>query len=181
MGVAVIGIDPDSKKLSAVVTVDDARPVLRQKVLPTNVPIARVCAVAYKWTFNLVAEYHRAGDVVHLFVEAPFVSPKTIRAVIPLARLNGAMLAAGMSARAVTVLDVNITSWKKEVVGKGNASKPQIADWCRDCWPMVYEEAAGRQDLLDAAGINRYGAGVVKRQKRLEEFYASHPDEVPSA
>lgn len=177
MGQAVIGMDPDSKKMSAVITVDDANPVLRQKVLPTSVPDSRKLDVVWSWVYRLVKEYKEQGHDVHLFYEAPFVSPKTIRAVIPLAQLKGAALAAAQRAGAITAQAVVIQTWKKDIIGMGNASKPDIARWCKTCWVVVYKEANGRQDLMDAAAINRHGANLVKRMAKIEKFYMQHPEE----
>jgi Holliday junction resolvasome RuvABC endonuclease subunit len=164
----VIGCDPDSKHFSVIITKDDRLVGVRQKRLPDNVPMSRRCYVVMKWVRSVVREYAKEGCDVHFYIEAPFVSPKFLKAVIPLARLNGAALAGALDGGAVTSQDIVIQSWKKETVGNGNASKPQIKEWCRECWPIVFEKADGRQDLMDAAGINRYGAKLLERTRYYE-------------
>lgn len=159
----VIGCDPDSKNFSVVVTINDRLVAMRQKRLPDNVPVSRRNFVVMKWVRSICKEYGGEGREVHFFIEAPFVSPKTIRAAIPLGRLNGSALCGALDGGAVTSQDIVIQSWKKDVVGNGNASKPQIAQWAKECWPAVYDKAAGRQDLIDAAGINRYGKMLLDR------------------
>lgn len=181
MGQVVIGIDVDSKKVSAVITTDGENPILRQKVLPVNVPVARWLDSAWCWTYKMSKQYAKPGHRVYVFIEAPFVSPKTINAAVPLARLNGALLAGAERGGAVTQ-PVIITAWKKDIIGKGNASKPEIVAWCKMYWRNVYDEAMKKkpgmqQDLMDAAAINRHGVNVVKRMDRIEQHYKNHPDE----
>jgi Holliday junction resolvasome RuvABC endonuclease subunit len=159
----VIGCDPDSKLFSVVVTINDKLEAVRQKRLPDNVPVSRRNFVVMKWIRSLCREYGGEDREVHFFIEAPFVSPKTIRAAIPLGRLNGSALSGALDGGAITSQDIVIQSWKKEIVGNGNSTKQQIARWAKECWPAVYDKAAGRQDLLDAAGINRYGMKLLER------------------
>lgn len=53
---------------------------------------------------------------------------------------------------------VNISTWKSEVVGKGNASKELIQDHVQ----TAYDEEFDDEDSYDAYCIWRYGVGAVK-------------------
>lgn len=64
---------------------------------------------------------------------------------------------------------VNVGTWKKQVVGNGRADKAAISGWLRANDGWLYERLAGDQDLIDAACIGRYGAGVVRAARILDE------------
>lgn len=184
MGDVFIGVDPDSTRLTALVSKKDWWTV-RRKILPPPQDVPTWCDAAWVWVYRLVKKYKDEGHRVHFFVEKPFVSKFKPSAAIPLSRLNGACLAAAHRAGADTVLDVTIQSWKKEVVGKGDATKPEVATWCKVYWRLVWDEAQklpasqGRQDVCDAAAINRYGVKNVKKQRRVRKFYKMNKDAKP--
>jgi Holliday junction resolvasome RuvABC endonuclease subunit len=48
---------------------------------------------------------------------------------------------------------VEVTSWKKDVLGNGKADKAQIMSWAK----AKYGDLITSQDLADAAGIANYG------------------------
>lgn len=52
---------------------------------------------------------------------------------------------------------VNVSTWKKTVIGNGNATKDDIASFIKQRWRPIFDEAAGNQDILDAAGVCLYG------------------------
>lgn len=178
-----IGIDPDTKRLTAVVSIGDETHVIRRKVLPQSVTVERRLDVAWVWVYGLVKGYRDKGYTVHIGIERPFVSPKTVQAAIPLSRLNGVMLAAAQRAGADSVHDVVIGTWKKNVCGKGNADKKAVALWCKVYWRNIWDEAQkftaaeGRQDICDAAAINRHVVSLVVKMKQIERFYREHPED----
>lgn len=47
--------------------------------------------------------------------------------------------------------------WKKAVVGKGNATKLEVASWLRRTDPELYQKISGSQDLVDASALAAYG------------------------
>ena len=162
--VVVIGVDPGSHLLAVVVTIDGKDVQAYKRPLPQrNIP--HQLYVLRRWFYRLVRQYVVDGCDVHVFVEEPFVSPKTVRAALPLARVNGILLEAAFSAGAVTVERVIIQAWKKSTVGKGNASKPAVKAWAKKYWPALFELANGVQDVYDAGGVNRHGQKFVERMK----------------
>lgn len=185
----IIGIDPSSKKIALTVTVNDRAPDLRWRPLPTGVKtdIAKALYFAERWLKRVIREYDPKSNDVYVFIEKPFVSPKTVNAAIPLARVNGVLLAAAYGAGAKAVQDVDISRWKMIVVGKGNAGKPEIAEWCRTQWPAVWDKVPRNtrgtpdQDIIDSAGVNRYGAHVVKRMDKIERLKSMEEEEDSNA
>lgn len=143
---------------------------------------ARNCSEAFRWIRDVVMQARRHAEPVHVFIESPFISPKTIRAAIPLSRTQGALFAGAYDAGAHIVYEVEPSQWKLGVLGKGfgNADKDTVASWMQINWPWLFETAlvsapnAMIQDVIDAAGIMLYGADVLRRAARMtEEDYLS--------
>ena len=177
----VIGVDPDSKRITVVISIGDDFKV-RRKALPETKDVSEWCASAYRFIYRIVKDYKAQGRDVYVGIESPFANPKAPSAVVPLGRLNGAMHAAAYMAGATTY-PVTIATWKKEVCGKGNMTKPQIAAWCKVYWRLLWDEAQtilvsrGRQDVIDAGAINRYTLKLLERDQRIAKFHEVHPDE----
>ena len=54
----------------------------------------------------------------------------------------------------VPMQTIEVTSWKKDVLGNGRADKTQIMTWAK----AKYGQAITSQDLADASAIAEYGA-----------------------
>lgn len=166
--IALIGVDPSSKKLAAVITLSDqSMPEIWSRSLADN--ISRKCFWAHRWIKMLVTSYVKRGYEVVFFIEDPVVGRGGAHSTIVQARVNGAALSGAVMGGAKEIHTANNARWKKIVVGKGSASKPDIKKWCRIEWPVLFRLANGDQDLCDAAGINAYGDHVLKLQKRIEK------------
>lgn len=163
----IIGLDPSSRKIAMAISVNGGKPTLRTKALGLN-NMPRACYVSQRYVRSVVKEYTDQGHHVFLFIEAPVVGRGGVGSTLKQTKTNGAMQAGAFGAGA-NVVEVNNQTWKKKVVGKGNAGKPEIKKWAKDCWPYVYELADGDQDLLDACAILRYGEKIVNTQDRIEE------------
>jgi hypothetical protein len=172
----IIGIDPSSRKLAAVISQGSTLLDVRKTDLPEKRP-AETCYLAYKFVYDLVYEMQGVdpwnNDVmpnceVLVCVEAPLSAGARggVRALIPQAEVAGAILAA-CGVRGVTVELVPQQSWKKVVVGNGNASKAEIRRWAMKYWRKLWLASLADQDILDAGGINRYGAKMVERMEAL--------------
>lgn len=84
------------------------------------------------------------------FIEEPLVAgPRNIRTALQMAQLAGALMSVMPSYL------VPVATWKKEVVGKGNATKDDVADYLRPLPEFAYTD--GSQDLIDATCIRMYG------------------------
>ena len=76
----------------------------------------------------------------------------------------GAIWAAGIDCEVHTLFWANVSAWKKDTVGNGNASKEMVKAWAleHESFPSdklaLFEEAP---DLYDAFAIWRYGMGLL--------------------
>lgn len=165
MKTVVIGVDPSSRKLAAVVSVigDESDVQAVTRVLPQDKPYA--CHIAHEWMRLLVEEYNAQGKV-HVFLEAPVVGRGGPGATIPQARVNGA-LSAGAIAAGAEVIDVNNSHCKKVTIGNGRASKDDIRDWVEVVWPELFVKIETDQDLCDSAMLYIYGVGIINKRVRI--------------
>ena len=165
MKTVVVGVDPSSRKLAAVVSVvgNEGDVVTSTRALPQDKPYA--CHIAYEWMHLLVEEYSTHGKV-HVFLESPVVGRGGPGATIPQARVNGA-LSAGAVAAGAEVIDVNNSHCKKVTVGNGRASKDDIRDWVEVVWPELFPKIETDQDLCDSAMLYIYGVGIITKRERI--------------
>jgi Holliday junction resolvasome RuvABC endonuclease subunit len=164
--ISVVGIDPSSRKLAAVYGVVGREPYIEYTVekLPQDKPTA--CLMAYEWMQRLVVGQQATGNTVYAAIELPVLGRGGPGSTIPQAQINGALLAGAQCAGATIIL-VNNARAKKEVVGKGNASKDDIRRWVKDAWPSLYSEIKNDQDLCDSAMIYQYGRKTVELRDRI--------------
>lgn len=147
----VIGIDPSSKKLAFISSWKNSNFFQFYKVsLPGD--ILQATGAAFEEAYSIFEGY--PGDVA-VYMEAPVVG-RNIHSTIVQAQVGGAVMAAAHQT-GVKLFLVNNTSWKKQVLGMGNAGKTQISAWLEENWPEAYNLAGRDQDLIDAACISRYG------------------------
>lgn len=95
--------------------------------------------------------------------EPPFVNNR--RTFMQLAQTTGMLLSLPVAGYMVPV-----ANWKQRTVGKGNASKADVASWLEREFPRHYELCNGDQDLYDAAAIHHYGLGIVLREAVVSSF-----------
>lgn len=148
----VIGIDPSSKKLALCITTSLASgttPELNNINLPEGV--YRATGHAYREVFCCLEQLPEAK----IYLESPLVGRSAYGTIVQ-SQVGGAVLAAAENC-GVPVYLVNVSSWKKRVVGKGNAQKPEVSLWLQKFWPEAYTLCSGDQDLVDACVLNRYG------------------------
>ena len=156
----VIGIDPSSKKVAICHTFENSIVYHRTIDLPEGVYPAT--GAAFREVFAFLGEFQ---DDAIIYMESPVVGRNAYSTIVQ-AQVGGAIMAAAENFGAQLFL-VNVNSWKKEVIGKGNADKNEIAVWLKENWPDAYNSAAGDQDLIDASAINRYGHEHVRLAKAV--------------
>lgn len=161
----LIGIDPSSAKLAATIGTPGAEPHITQRKCSLARDKPKACAQAHVWITELIEEQGDDADV-YVFLELPVMGRGGPGSTIPQARINGAVTAGAQIAGA-TVVDVNNAHCKKDVVGRGNATKEDIADWCREAWPHAYKMCERDQDLIDSVMIWVYGKKVIAMRHRL--------------
>ena len=92
------------------------------------------------------------------FIEEPVVAGvRNLRTTLQIAQISGMVLGVVDEAYLVPV-----STWKKEIVGKGNASKSEVAHWLQQHHPELYTD---NQDHIDASCIRLYGE---KQAAKLE-------------
>lgn len=167
---SVIGIDPSSKKLALCCSGNGFYSELHVIDLPGGLYSATGAAYREVFSFLKFAE----GPVA-VYLEAPLVGVGGVHSTIVQAQVGGAVIAAAQNL-AVPLKLVNVGTWKKQVVGKGNAKKPEISEWVEKNCPEAYHLAEGDQDLIDAVCLNRYGimyerllSRRIRGRKKVEE------------
>lgn len=168
----IIGIDPSSKKLAFCLT-DGRSNVLTMYTVNLPEGVLQASGVAFGEVFSFLWPISDSDEGIdtHIYMEAPVVGRNAYSTIVQ-AQVGGAVMAAIAKTNLGLEL-VNVSSWKKQVVGKGNATKEEVADWLKTNWLDAYNKAAGDQDLIDAAAINRYAhqhvrlaKAIIKRSKR---------------
>lgn len=165
MSSVVIGVDPSSRKLAAVISVVGDEPNVEHttKSLPQDKPTA--CLMAFEWMRTLI-EINETRGKVYVFIELPVLGRGGPGSTIPQAQINGALMAGAQIAGA-EVVPVNNARAKKEVVGRGNANKDDIRVWVKEAWPSLYEKIEKDQDLCDSAMIYQYGKQTIERRDKI--------------
>ena len=176
----VVGIDPSSQKVALVIThgSDMSRVDAQLLQLPKDQDYAKRCGAAFILVTRVmrrVASRYPAADI-HVFIEEPVVGRGGARSTITQSKVHGAIVAACHCSGVVAgVSGVNNSSAKKQVVGMGNASKPEIRRWARMHWPTLEAQiktynAGDQQDIADAGMINRAGWKVIQMRERLIRY-----------
>ena len=176
MGTVVLGIDPSSRKFAAVWSVNDGPPKAHTYVSKDddlNVRCLEMYRISRKLYRFLASQYPM--DDIYVFMEDPVLGRGGARSTIVQAKVNGAIAAGLLNAGALKVTQVNNSAWKKRVVGKGNAGKPEIKAWAKQYWRQLFVLANNGkdQDLIDAGCIMRHGQHVVGLLERLRRQRAT--------
>lgn len=101
--------------------------------------------------WNVLTREH--ADVV--VVEYPIVGmSRNLRVGIRMGMVAGAIIAASRQA-GCEVTTVEPATWKKAVIGAGNASKDDVANWLARHHP-TYHSACASQDTIDATCLALY-------------------------
>ena len=109
-------------------------------------------------------------EEVVFFIEAPIVGmSRNYQTALSIAMTVGAMAAT----RYKTYI-VPPAKWKKEMVGNGRATKPEVADWLASVKPGYLSACAGDQDLIDAAVISLYGKKVIANAQTVAAGGLTH-------
>jgi len=98
-------------------------------------------------------------EPVEVFIEWPVLGRGGFRSTIVQAFTNGAIQGT-FHERGCVTQGANVSSWKKAIVGKGNATKTDVSQAIRLRWPSLYQRVAEDQDLCDAACIALYGQSL---------------------
>lgn len=120
--------------------------------------------------FSQQALQHSHG-VEQAFVELPLSGRGGTKVTMQMAMNVGALSSTLLNC-GIPVQGANVQSWKREVVGRGNAGKPEVTQWLGDHHPALYAECERltkkhRQDAVDAICVALYGHGVLARGESM--------------
>lgn len=170
----MVGIDPDTKKLSLVETNHrgQKKPWVHTIPLPSTNHRER-SGFAYRGMCEIIFNLkERDGQLPILYLEEPVMGKGGPGSTIPQAIVQGGIFAAADEYEC-KIVHVNNSSWKKRICGNGNISKSDIPAVMKEVWPELYEIARGQQDLLDAGAIHLFGrrheemvARIMKRRNK---------------
>lgn len=120
------------------------------------------------------------ASVVHGYGQLHQVSSVWIEDVIignnrkyslQLAQVLGAVLADLAHLRHLQGTDIRTVdnkTWKKELVGSGNATKDAVRDYIDVTHPAYAPLCEGEQDIYDAACVGLYGLTILDRAEQLK-------------
>lgn len=105
-----------------------------------------------------------------MFVEEPLILSKNPATTRKLALIAGALWAMSIEFDLFWHW-VDVASWKKEVVGKGNVNKVQVREWVQDTAKMMRPEERlaaydATPDLYDAHCLAVYGTRALRMASR---------------
>ena len=153
----IAGIDPSSRKLAMVwgSGLRMATHAIGPKPWPARAD------EAWWWVHQMT----RGWPAATVVLESPvYIGRAGARSLIPQAVVGGAVMAALETSGHEVVLTAP-SEWKKYVLGRGNASKVDIAAWLHDNHHDQWEQCAGDQDLMDACCMWHYALSVNDHQQ----------------
>lgn len=159
----VIGIDPSATHIAFTIFYpDETWEVVAVKKMGKSGPES--CYQARLLTLDTIdtAREKCKDGTIHCFYEMPILGRGGFRSTIVQCFTSGAVQGA-IYERKCSAYAVNVSSWKKAVVGKGNADKSQVAEYLRLRWNAIYSAAEGNQDIYDATAIALYGRQVLAK------------------
>lgn len=166
-----VGIDPSTKKIAVVAVVDEPRVLLAKSYVLLKRSEKQDMASLGR-AVDAVRDFIRWADQVaptgerYAWVEDPLVGrggvTTTMKQALVGGIIRGLLVDAGFEVR-----NVNVSTWKKQVVGNGRAQKPAIRQCVKLKWPKVMQQVGNDGDLVDAAAINLFAQGVLNQESAL--------------
>lgn len=133
----------------------------------------------WEWFYDIGMEFFQGvseDGPFTVFIEAPLMGRAGVRVTIGQAQVQGSLGLAALHSGTDGVYEVNVQTWKKDVVGRGNASKSDVRDaiegWLASRPSSRPGFPADNQDLCDALAIARYGTGVLTRSAEFVDGLA---------
>ena len=160
----VVGIDASSTHIAYVALYGSEFRVTVSKNLGKSGPEA--CFNARELTLKTIGELRTwagEGVAIYAFYELPVLGRGGFTSTTVQCFTSGAVQGA-LYERKCKTHPVNVSSWKKAVVGKGNADKKQVGEYVRLGWNAIYNSAHGNQDVYDATCIALYGRQFLESQ-----------------
>lgn len=103
-------------------------------------------------------------------IEEPLIG-RGVRSSLQLAQTAGAVLSRlGETATHTRTAFVEVSTWKKEIVGRGNVTKEEVRNWLEREHPAYATQCGADQDRIDATCIGLYAVRLHQRSQELEEL-----------
>lgn len=156
----IAGVDLGGRKI-AISFFDDGKMISALEYETKKSTRARELWDLADWSRNLL----RLADLV--VVEEPLVG-RGVRSSLQLAQTAGAVLSTiGDTATHTRSQFVEVATWKKDLLGKGNATKDQVRIWLEEHYPAYAVLCGDSQDKVDATCIGLYGVRLHARSQEL--------------
>ena len=162
----VVGVDPSARKIAIVAThpvlmTIHAESYILYKTTEKQTMASLGCAVTAMQRF-LASVDGLLTSPRYAWVEDPLIGRggalTTMKQSYVQGIIRGMLVHAGF-----TVYGVNVSTWKKDIVGNGHAEKSDVLRAVKVRWPKIEGLVGSDGDLADAAAINLYGQAILDR------------------
>lgn len=159
----VIGVDPGVRKVACVVSLPGSNLVWTH-TMDKDILRPQVCHEILRAGSAFFANFADStrDEPVAVYIEEPVVGVNR-RISVQQGQIHGVLLGAALQSGITQVYSVSNTTWKKETVGSGNASKDDCRAWLERSHPVLAADCGADADLVDAGCIAVYGRGVLAR------------------
>lgn len=165
----VVGVDPSARKIAiaskhlvlnvASTHVFTLYKATEKQTVETMGKALRDMALFVQWADDIAGNGEKCA-----WVESPLVGRGGVTTTMKQAYVGG-IIRATLHEAGFKVYDVNVSSWKADVIGNGRATKADVRRAVRTQWPKIESLAGNDGDLWDAAGIALYGERVLHKAK----------------
>lgn len=168
----VVGIDPSAAKIAIVAThpvlnVTRAKSYVLYKAKERQTPATLGKALDAMDDFLVWADTVAPQGERYAWVEDPLVGRGGVSTTMKQSFVGG-VIRASLARAGFEVYGVNVSTWKKSVVGNGAAKKPAVRTSVKQKWPKVDGLIGNDGDLADAAAIALYGQSVLATAALLD-------------
>lgn len=162
----ILGVDPAATRLAFVAHHESGWQWWKFTLGDRSSPGA--CYRAKLATREVLEDLRGHQDAVSLaFIESPVVGRGGVKSTVVQAFTSGVvqseLVEAGFGVHLVPV-----QTWKKQVIGKGNATKTEVVEWGESKGFKHLKAAKMDQDVVDATAIATYGVGVESQVQALQ-------------
>lgn len=147
----IIGIDCSSKLIDAVILSDTGEWIASFSLVSKEKDMNRRMFELYKKFIECLAQNLIWGQTFTAFVESPIYIQNWKASVSITKGISAAILA--LYINEISVFDVAPTSWKKDILGDGRASKEKVMEFAKARWG----DRITSQDIADSAVLALYG------------------------
>lgn len=169
-----VGVDPSAKKIAFVAWSDlpaisyaQAYPLYEKRQTKQSIASIANAVTATEDFITWADRVAPRGTVRRLAcIETPLVGRGGVTTTMKQAYVGG-VIRSHLYLAGFEVSDINVSSWKKALTGRGDAQKADVARVVRIAWPKIGGLIGDDGDLADAAGICLVHRDAVRRDIAL--------------